>query len=92
MYDWAAKVFRGLLRDWLKISQESQIVVDELEDTLFQSLDNVKVREERLDLIDKHCIKVYREFLRTGYEHFETIKEYRDCEGVVDANGNLLKN
>lgn len=92
MDEWKEKVFGGLLHDWLKISQKSRTVVAGLQVTLLRSLDDVKLREECLDLIDEHCIKVYQEFFRTGYEHFETIKEHRDWEAVVNFNGDLLKN
>jgi hypothetical protein len=93
MSEWKEKTFKGLLQDWLKISVDSRIVVDELEDTLLRSslAGDANARDMCLSDIHEHCIGVYKGFLRTGYEHLRTIKDHKDWKSVVDSNGDLLK-
>jgi hypothetical protein len=91
-YEWEEKVFGGLLRDWLYISQRSRIKLNDLQDTLLlqDSLGNVAAREQSLNCIEEHCVGVYKDFMKAGYKHYQTIRLCEDWTKVVDLNVGLL--
>jgi hypothetical protein len=91
-YEWKETVFGGLLRDWLYISQRSRIKLNDLQDTLLlqDSLGNVAAREQGLNCIEEHCVGVYKDFMKAGYKHYQTIRLCEDWTKVVDLNVGVL--
>ncbi|KAH9003962.1 hypothetical protein EDB86DRAFT_2797806, partial [Lactarius hatsudake] len=92
---WRDKVFRDLIRDWLRISETSRTVVDELQETLIELVndgDTSDAQTRIFDELDKRCGMAYKEFIQSGYKHLQTIMGFSNWEDVVSFNGELLLN
>ena len=84
--DWKDAVFGGLIREWLntfrKAKEESEQII---EDMYTMSLDSEEWNGA-CDELESSCKIIYKEVLESGFRHLEGIKEYRDWDGVVEAN------
>ncbi|KAH8999062.1 hypothetical protein EDB92DRAFT_2111150 [Lactarius akahatsu] len=90
---WTDKVFRGLIRDWLRISETSRTVVSELQQTLIELVndgDTSDAQKRIFDELDERCGKVCKEFIQSGYRHLQAIEKFSNWRDVVDFNGELL--
>jgi hypothetical protein len=87
-FHWKDKVFRGLIEDWLGIAQASRDVIGKQEEMLLSSRDD---ENKTLDELDNHCEEVYEKFIRTGYEHLDTLRRrFSSWREVTECNGNSL--
>src|SRR6266702_2554335 len=95
MWYWTDKVFRDLIWEWLRISAASRTDVVELQKTLLGLVndtgsDTSDAQKRILDELGEHCGKVYKEFIRAGYRHLQTIRKFSNWSDVVVFNGELL--
>ncbi|KAH9046280.1 hypothetical protein EDB84DRAFT_1435570 [Lactarius hengduanensis] len=93
--EWTDKVFRDLIRDWLRISKRSRTDVDELQETLIELVndgDTSDAQKKIFGELNEHSGKVYKEFIQSGYRHLQTIRTFSNWEDVVSFNGELLLN
>ncbi|KAH8992032.1 hypothetical protein EDB92DRAFT_1816151 [Lactarius akahatsu] len=90
---WKDKVFRDLIRDWLRISETSRTVVNDLQETLIELVNDGDTGDAQTRIfaeLDKHCGMAYKEFIQSGYEHLQTIRAFSNWRDVVDFDGELL--
>ena len=84
--DWIDVVFRALVQEWLTISQQAVLVVTTHVKTIFASGNNVGLQQGAFDRLEEHCKSVYLEFIRAGYKHLESVRQYPDWKAVVEAS------
>jgi hypothetical protein len=86
---WTDKVFLYLIQDWLEISEKSREVVERLQTASFTAKD-MDTRERIFDELDEHCREAYKNFIRAGYTHRQSIRRFGCWEDVVAFNGESL--
>jgi len=83
---WKDAVFGDLIREWLntfrKAKEESEQII---EDMYTMSLDSEEWNGA-CDELESSCKIIYKEVLESGFRHLEGVREYRDWDGVVEAN------
>lgn len=84
--DWMDVVFGGLVQEWLAISQGARLVVTTHIKTILGSGNNVGLQQGAFDRLEEHCKTVYMEFIRAGYKHLESVRQYPDWKAVVEAS------
>ena len=88
---WKDVVFGGLIREWLAISLDASLAVEEHVGTVFGSRNDVDLQQGAFDRLEEYCRTVYMKFIRAGNKHLESIRRYSDWKAVVDANPGWLK-
>jgi hypothetical protein len=89
---WKDVVFGGLIREWLAISLDASLAVEQHVGNVFGSGSDVNFQHEgAFDRLEEYCRTVYMEFIQTGNKHLESIRRYSDWKAVVDANPGWLK-
>ena len=89
---WKDVVFGGLIREWLAISLEASLAVEQHVGSVFRSGNDVdRQHEAAFDRLEEYCRTVYVELIQTGNRHLESIRRYSDWKAVVEANPGWLK-
>ncbi len=88
---WKDVVFGGLVREWLAISIEASLAVEQHVGAVFGSGNDVGFQKGAFDRLEEYCRTVYMEFIQTGNKHLESIRRYSDWKAVVEATPGWLK-